>query len=221
MYAAAEQNVAMDLAWPTIISEAVFEEADQYRDTLINIIERAASRAGVSGQTGRLPELTMRPELVGIRKDLPREWWTFVLKSIQAHLAAVRPGLYPIGSKQVSELWPNIHRIGEFHAPHFHSFERSVLVGTYYVGVPEVRSELEACLALMDPRGRISASAEYNKFHGASEYIVQPVPGKLVLFPPHVVHYVYPHRSTTAVRYSISFNVSKAALAGGTGSADF
>src|SRR5262249_16690592 len=85
-----------------------------------------------------------------------------------------------------------------------------VLVGTYFVSAsPKASGEGELCL--LDPRGIVGGSAEYRRLYNEGEICFAPKPGRLVLFPPHIMHYVAPHQSEEP-RTSRSFNVNAQVL---------
>lgn len=104
--------------------------------------------------------------------------------------------------------WAVILRQGGFQHEHVHS--RTNLVGVYYVQVPTLPPGAEpgGALSLTDPRaGRLATRAMWD----VDRIALQPVAGKLVLFPSFLPHRVEQLRAP-GERISINFDVQLEAV---------
>ena len=96
--------------------------------------------------------------------------------------------------------WANLLREGDWQRPHFHPTHRNVVCGVYYVHVPDEKPEPEGNIEFFNP---IQASVN----HGfPSTRRLLPKEGKMILFPPWYVHYVYPFRGK-GERCIIAFDI--------------
>jgi hypothetical protein len=96
--------------------------------------------------------------------------------------------------------WANLLRAGDWQRPHFHPTHRNVVCGVYYVHIPADKPEPEGNLEFFNP---IQASVN----HGfPSTRRILPEAGKMVLFPPWYIHYVYPFRGE-GERCIIAFDI--------------
>ena len=86
--------------------------------------------------------------------------------------------------------WFNAMEAGQWTAPHHHDENDELLSGVYYIRVPENSGDL--------------------LLHRDDEHVrIRPQAGKLVLFPPAVVHEVTVNRSP-GMRLSVAVNVGPA-----------
>ena len=107
-------------------------------------------------------------------------------------LPAVRDYLVEVFGDQAAKLnpwpdgWANLLRQGDWQRPHFHPTHRNVVCGVYYVHIPDELPEPQGNIEFFNP---IQASVN----HGfPSTRRLLPKAGKMILFPPWYVHYVYP-----------------------------
>ncbi len=109
--------------------------------------------------------------------------------------------------------WANINRFGDYHDLHNHP--HAYLSGTYYVAVPEQPTQRElpgrgdrtpGAISFFDPRPQANMTAIKGDPQIEAEHLVQPTPGKILLWPAFLLHLVHPNLAQ-APRISISFNV--------------
>jgi uncharacterized protein (TIGR02466 family) len=101
--------------------------------------------------------------------------------------------------------WANINRHGSYNNVHNHP--NCLWSGTYYVasGEPEDGRPNNGKLELLDPRAGINLiHVEGSMFAG--RYLVDPIPGLMVMFPSWLNHLVHPFFGN-GERISIAFNV--------------
>jgi uncharacterized protein (TIGR02466 family) len=104
----------------------------------------------------------------------------------------------------ISNIWANINDRGSFNVPHLHAF--SCFSGVYYVK----GNEKSGSLKFKNPNLPLEYAIHNNDietpngFNSGSWKII-PEPGKLVIFPSWLLHYVEPSQSDED-RISISFN---------------
>ena len=119
---------------------------------------------------------------------------------------------YGIGWKIAA--WPNINRLGDYHAPHNHAW--TYLSGTYYVKVPEPSGEAApdglaspAGISFYDPRTAVNMLARDGEALSRREFAVRPSAGLILMWHSSINHSVHPNLSEDT-RISISFNISLA-----------
>lgn len=99
--------------------------------------------------------------------------------------------------------WSVILREGDISTPHLHP--RANLSGVYYVtGIPQPDNATEGNLVLSDPRIRAGVAPIRNQ---ASNVMIQPHAGNVVMFPSYMEHYVLPFKGE-GTRISIAFNLT-------------
>ncbi|MDZ7753574.1 MAG: putative 2OG-Fe(II) oxygenase [Gammaproteobacteria bacterium] len=108
-----------------------------------------------------------------------------LLAEIRRHAMAMLKagGLQGLSMK----VWFNVMAPGDATLPHRHDMDDERLSGVYYLTVPRASGDL----VVATPAGR---------------RVLTPLPGLLVLFPPHWEHEVTPHRGH-GIRLSMAFNV--------------
>jgi uncharacterized protein (TIGR02466 family) len=102
--------------------------------------------------------------------------------------------------------WANVLRHGGYNSVHNHP--NSMWSGVYYVdrGEPEPTPNENGKLELLDPRSGINMMyIEKNVLDG--RYIIDPVPGLMIVFPSWLKHMVHPYFGK-GERISVAFNVS-------------
>ena len=104
------------------------------------------------------------------------------------------------------DCWANISRSGNYANIHDHG--GAVWSGVYYVssGQPRTDDPANGKLELIDPRTGIAmVGAEYGTRSG--RFLVDPMPGLMIVFPSWLKHMVHPFVGT-GERISIAFNVN-------------
>lgn len=205
----------MFIQWHTVIGEYVLPEAGSLNAELARNILGMYDELDARAQGPAYPMIThifrergfaaldVRPHLAGRLRE-------FLRASVSEYLSLVTRRSIEVEDEHVTSIWPNVSQAGQLHRPHRHDCTEHVLVGTYFVAAPpEARGE--GALCLLDPRGILGGSAEYRRLYNEGEICFAPEPGKLILFPPHIMHYVAPHTSEVS-RISLSFNISAKVL---------
>jgi uncharacterized protein (TIGR02466 family) len=102
--------------------------------------------------------------------------------------------------------WANVLRNGGYNSVHNHP--NCVWSGVYYVarGEPDPTPSENGKLELLDPRSGINMIfIEKNVLDG--RYVIEPLPGLMVVFPSWLKHMVHPYFGK-GERISVAFNVS-------------
>jgi|SRR5215470_2234213 len=102
--------------------------------------------------------------------------------------------------------WANVLRSGGYNSVHNHP--NSMWSGVYYVdrGEPEPTPNENGKLELLDPRSGINmVYIEKNVLDG--RYVIEPLPGLMLLFPSWLKHMVHPYFGK-GERISVAFNVA-------------
>ncbi len=105
-----------------------------------------------------------------------------------------------------SSAWANVLRNGGYNSVHNHP--NSMWSGVYYVdrGEPDPTPNENGKLELLDPRGGINMLyIEKNVLDG--RYVIEPVPGLMLVFPSWLKHMVHPYFGK-GERISVAFNVT-------------
>ena len=109
---------------------------------------------------------------------------------------------YVYDTFEITDMWSNILKKGEFHRPHTHS--NNILSGVYYV-----ESDENANIHFYDPRTQadvISPKKSEMTLENCSVWYVNSMKNRLMFFPSWLQHYV-PTNDTNNIRISIAFNV--------------
>lgn len=106
--------------------------------------------------------------------------------------------------QEIVNFWININRDKDSNYPHAHP-------GAFFSGVYYIKASPQAgAITFMHPIATHPYTIpyginEYETGYNISSYIEQPEPGKLVIFPSWLIHYVQPNRSGQD-RISLAFN---------------
>lgn len=104
------------------------------------------------------------------------------------------------------EGWANVSRRGHYNSVHDHP--GATWSGVYYVsgGKPDSDDPQNGKLELFDPRSGVNMlRLERGIFEG--RYLVEPMPGLMVMFPSWLKHMVHPFQGA-GERISISYNIT-------------
>lgn len=104
----------------------------------------------------------------------------------------------------LGNMWANINYEGGFNMPHVHA--NSLFSGVYYVKCKSNSGRL----VFDDPRSGIQHTMPIRKKINLPNHLcrsaeIEPIPGRLVMFPAWLWHHVSPNLSKD-IRISISFN---------------
>ena len=104
---------------------------------------------------------------------------------------------------KVSNLWVNINGKGAMHRPHLHV--GSILSGIYYISVPKNSGNTCFSNPNLFAFNCLPKNA-YEKYtiNNSSEVFYELIDSKLLIFPSHLLHYVFPNKSNQN-RITISF----------------
>lgn len=109
---------------------------------------------------------------------------------------------YVFDAFEITNMWSNILKKGEFHRPHTHS--NNILSGVYYI-----ESDKTSDIHFYDPRPQadvLSPKKLELNFDNASVWRIDSFTNRMILFPSWLQHYV-PTNNTDNLRISISFNI--------------
>ncbi len=199
----------IEVHYPTTVMQRQFSDVGELNESLFRLVKNleqkykgtehdAVTTKTVSTQGGFQTSTSMNlfmleDEAVGTFRD------ELVLPAIRDYLkhvfgeesATLDP--WPIG-------WSNVLHEGDWQGPHLHPSEKNVASAVYYVHLPEDMTNPEGHIEFINPH---LASVH----HGFSTTRrLEPVEGKLIVFPPYYMHYVHPFRGD-GERVIISFDV--------------
>jgi uncharacterized protein (TIGR02466 family) len=194
-------NVAM--AFGTPIATIPLSNAEPLNDDLRRVIvERERRGAGikksnVGGWHSTTDLFTWPDSCVSVLRD-------HVVANLQKLTAIVSPNLKSRVNLTLT-CWANVSRRGHYNSVHDHA--SSVWSGVYYVekGKPVGDDPLNGRLEFIDPRVGVAMSEVFEGGMIGGRYLVEPLPGLLVIFPSWLKHMVHPFEGT-GERISISFN---------------
>jgi uncharacterized protein (TIGR02466 family) len=113
-------------------------------------------------------------------------------------------GLHNDYYQKITEVWANVAAPDDIVIPHQHP--EAIFSCVYYVKGDENSGNIE----FVNPNNAHARTitpkhiAHYNSFTG-NTFQAEPIPGKLLIFPSWLYHYVFPNTGTTE-RISIAFN---------------
>lgn len=93
---------------------------------------------------------------------------------------------------------------GAFNAAHDHGLAH--LSGIYYVSVPQRFHKSSGLLEIMNPAGAGAPRLPSGRPLAGPKVMFTPVAGQMIIFPAHLVHWVYPNQEAEE-RISIAFNL--------------
>ncbi len=188
----------IEIHYPTTVMQRQYQGVDElncrlftllksmqarFQDTAQNAVKTGlVSTQGGYQTSSNLNLFLVKEEVIALFRD-------------EVVLPAVKTYLLEVFGDQARNLnpwpdgWANLLKAGDWQRPHFHPTQRNVVCGVYYVRLPGNMPEPEGNIEFFNP---IQVSVN----HGfPSTRRIVPQEGKLILFPPWYIHYVYPFRS--------------------------
>jgi uncharacterized protein (TIGR02466 family) len=192
--------------WPTILVKRTFSDCETHNPALISLVE------DMEQQTDQLTASHWRDgKLFEVDHGAIQWLKAGIDETIRGYFDRVGMD-YGIGWTIAA--WPNINRLGDYHAPHNHAW--SYLSGTYYVKVPEPAEGADptgrassAGISFYDPRTSVNMLAADGEALGRSEFPVRPSAGTMLMWDSSITHSVHPNLAEDT-RISISFNIALA-----------
>jgi uncharacterized protein (TIGR02466 family) len=139
----------------------------------------------------------------GCVRDLRERVWSYVTELCRS---VARNHDDPASSSFRLEGWANVLRHGQYNS--LHSHPNAFWSGVYYVtGNPKAEEDngFSGKLELVDPRPGASLSySDRTTLYG--RFLVNPVPGQMVVFPGWLQHQVHPYFGP-GERITVAFNV--------------
>jgi uncharacterized protein (TIGR02466 family) len=197
-----KENVAM--AFGTPISTYLWPDSDTLNAELRDVIlqkeksDEGLARSNVGGWHSKPDLFLWGADCVRVLQD----------RVTTSALDMTRLVTTSTGSQKVNlqlDCWANVSRRGQYNMVHDHP--GAMWSGVYYVsgGSPDDNDPSNGKLELLDPRAGVNMlRLEQGLFGG--RYLVDAMPGLMVLFPSWLKHMVHPF-SGSGERISISFNV--------------
>lgn len=192
--------------WPTILARRTFTGCEEPNRALIALVEKMDRESDQLTAT-RWHDV----EMLDVDDDGIRWLREGIDETIRAYFDQVGMN-YGIGWKIAA--WPNINRLGDYHAPHNHAW--TYLSGTYYVKVPEPPPGAaprgmasSGGISFYDPRTAVNLLARDGEALSRREFAVSPSAGTMLMWDSSINHSVHPNLSEDT-RISISFNISLA-----------
>lgn len=199
----------IEIHYPTTVMQRQYEGVEELNSRLFALLrsmqtrfqdtaQNAAKSGMVSTQGGyqtssNMNLFLMKEEVIERFRD------EMVLPCAQAYLQEVF-GAQSAVLNPWPDGWANVLTAGDWQRPHFHPTHRNLVCGVYYVHLPTDMPEPEGNLEFFNP---IQASVN----HGfPSTRRIVPQAGKMILFPPWYIHYVYPFRGE-GERCIIAFDI--------------
>mgnify|MGYP006000211759 CR=1 FL=1 len=118
--------------------------------------------------------------------------------------------LYEYDELSLTDMWSNILKPGETHAPHTHS--NNFISGVFYLQ----SNDDSPAIQFLDPRGQTSVITPQQKeytMYNSGRYFFPANRNRMILFPSWLQHYV-PVNTSNDNRISIAFNVMLKGLIG-------
>jgi len=199
----------LEIHYPTTVLQRQFEGVDglngelfsllrSLSDSYANTPQNAVNSGVISTQGGyqtatSLNLFTLKHEAITRFRD------EMVLPTSRDYLKQVF-GEQAINFNPWPDGWANLLQGGDWQRPHFHPTHRNVVCGVYYVHIPGEKPEPQGNIEFFNP---IQASVN----HGfPSTRRLVPSAGKMILFPPWYIHYVYPFQGP-GERAIIAFDI--------------
>ena len=138
--------------------------------------------------------------------DLSNKLFADFFANIKFHATGFASSVLKVETQFMHNAWININNFGDYNVIHNHPY--SHISGVYYLKTPKdcgrlvLQNSAKDVLQYYEVDAGIKQRNQYN----SQEFVLEPEPGKLYLFPSWINHYVQPNRNRNEERISIAFN---------------
>jgi uncharacterized protein (TIGR02466 family) len=138
--------------------------------------------------------------------DLSNKLFADFFANIEFHATGFASSVLKVETQFMHNAWININNFGDYNVIHNHPY--SHISGVYYLKTPKdcgrlvLQNSAKDVLQYYEVDAGIKQRNQYN----SQEFVLEPEPGKLYLFPSWINHYVQPNRNRNEERISIAFN---------------
>ena len=138
--------------------------------------------------------------------DLSNKLFADFFANIEFHATGFASSVLKVETQFMHNAWININNFGDYNVIHNHPY--SHISGVYYLKTPKdcgrlvLQNSPKDVLQYYEVDAGIKQRNQYN----SQEFVLEPEPGKLYLFPSWINHYVQPNRNRNEERISIAFN---------------
>jgi len=138
--------------------------------------------------------------------DLSNKSFADFFANIEFHATGFAASVLTAKTQFMHNAWININNYGDYNVVHNHPY--SHISGVYYLKTPKdcgrlvLQNSAKDVLQYYEVDAGIKQRNQYN----SQEFVLEPEPGKLYLFPSWINHYVQPNRNRNEERISIAFN---------------
>ena len=138
--------------------------------------------------------------------DLSNKLFADFFANIEFHATGFSSSVLKVETQFMHNAWININNFGDYNVIHNHPY--SHISGVYYLKTPKdcgrlvLQNSAKDVLQYYEVDAGIKQRNQYN----SQEFVLEPEPGKLYLFPSWINHYVQPNRNRNEERISIAFN---------------
>lgn len=195
--------------YPTTVLQRQHHGVEELNAGLLELIEELERRHGDTDENAVKSGLvatvggyqtSVNMNFLGLKDPVVRAFRETVV------MPAARSYLEKVFGDHVGQLnpwprgWATLLRSGDWQKPHMHPVPKNVASAVYYVKLPAGMQAPEGSIEFINPH-------PLSVHHGFSmTRRLDPVEGKLIMFPPYHFHFVHPFRGE-GERAIISFDV--------------
>ncbi len=138
--------------------------------------------------------------------DLSNKLFADFFANIEFHATGFASSVLKAETQFMHNAWININNFGDYNVIHNHPY--SHISGVYYLKTPKDSGRLVLQNSAKDVLQyyEVDAGIKQRNQYNSQEFVLEPEPGKLYLFPSWINHYVQPNRNRNEERISIAFN---------------